>query len=199
MLTALLILLLAIILLLSMPFGVESRRRDEKHELRLILAGIRVLVKKRGAKRLRKRPKKLSQDPLAQVSALQGSALEIWEYFDGELPHRLWLTLKRFGSCLHFKVHEFRLCIALESPAATGLAYGAACAAAVMLPRSMPVELDCDFNSAKSVLDYRIALTIIPAQLGFEALRSLVTLRAWAVFRMIRAAKLNNKSAREAS
>jgi hypothetical protein len=169
---------------------VEAETVAGKRELRLLIAFVRIrrfpgMSGKPPEPKREEAPLGIA-DILARIGALKDSAIQTWDYFGGELPKRLWLTLRRYFSCMHIKVHRLNIQVGMTDPAETGIAYGAACTVAGALPVSIPVRLSPDFVTGKTSLDYRISLRIVPIQLLFEIVRTFFALKLWAVIRINR-------------
>lgn len=190
MLLALLIILLLILLPLSLPAGGEVVCEHNKHRFRIILVGIRFplpAASGKSAERKQKTHKPHSiPGSIAQFQATRETFFRLWELYDGKLFGKLLQTLQRYYRTLHIKVHSLEVIIGTPDPALTGMLYGAACSAAAALPKSVPVVLISDFVNSESVLSYRISLTIIPLRVLFELIRTTISLRLWAVWRILR-------------
>jgi hypothetical protein len=192
MLTAILILVGIIVFLLIIPLGAEIASEDGVRNFRLIIAGIRwkySLIKGQDKSSKSETPTKelSSSDIFERLGTLRESSVRIWEFYDGELPGKLWIILKRYYRALHFHVHRCDLRIGFPDPAVTGTVYGAACALVVSLPARIPLRLTPDFVTGQSSFDYRISLTFIPARLLYETVRTIISLRLWVILRMMRA------------
>jgi hypothetical protein len=191
MLIAFLILVGMIVLILFIPLGAEIASEDGIRQYRLIIAGIRMKF----TPKTRSEITDESEAPAAESSpsdiverlgTLRDSSVRIWEFYDGKLPGKLWITLKRYYRALHFRVHRCELRIGFPDPAATGAIYGAACALAAAFSDRIPLRLTPDFVNGRSGFDYRISLTFIPARILFETIRTIISLRLWVILRSMR-------------
>jgi hypothetical protein len=193
MLIAFLIFFGVILLILLIPVGAEISSDQGIRRYYLSIAGIkfRFSPKLRHARAVGSEiPSKEMNPPdiFERLDALRESSVRTWEYYDVRLRGKLWKILKRCYRALHIRIHRCDLSIGFQDPAATGAVYGMACAIAAAIPKWIPLRLTPDFETGRTVLDYRISLTVIPAELLFEFTRTIISLRLWSIPRLLRGA-----------
>lgn len=158
----LLIVLGGLLLLLSLPIGVDVLVTEHQRHVRLFWAGLSMPGD------LRHTGRAIQPD----VSRILHAAKRLRSLNLGALPRLLfmdmpWLgrVLVRFRKVVKVRIRRCKITVATPDPALTGMVYGAICAGMPLLPRRWCVMINADFDSDRPALDLRAVISAIPARM----------------------------------